>query len=353
MVLQLVEDNHRLRNYLRRQQEEKGQVLREAQRKEGDLKSLANHFQDRMKMYQQQHTQPAEELQALHAYRTAPGLPTPRRPRTSPSRCRALAVATDLALAGVGRRPWTSPELPDSFVEASPQSARSLPAPMVTSPLTSLPPPKPALVCAGSGPEAGGKVRDILGYRAGAEPSILQREPSLSITVKFLSGAVKRGGHWADTLELRLPTDATVADVERLLDEEGVRFEPSRPHGWEKAEQHADCQLGEGFSRLLLKGAPLRRDQALKEQGIRTGSELRLIKARAYPERLRTRSGHEPRAPRGLLMNPGAPAWGPTLARRGPQDFFDGTHPEDVGRLGHLSTLAHTKCGRRPMGLDT
>merc|ERR1712100_535771 len=103
-------------------------------------------------------------------------------------------------------------------------------------------------------------------------------------------------------------------------------------------------------ARLLFRGMPLRPDLSLQEQGVVDGSELRLIRSRNAFQRgahdLRARGGNDSSAPRGLLMNPGLPAWQPGTARRCPDEFFEVVQKEDPGHLPHLSTMALTKRGR-------
>eukprot|EP00445_Apocalathium_hangoei_P066163 CAMPEP_0204121242 /NCGR_PEP_ID=MMETSP0361-20130328/8091_1 /ASSEMBLY_ACC=CAM_ASM_000343 /TAXON_ID=268821 /ORGANISM="Scrippsiella Hangoei, Strain SHTV-5" /LENGTH=273 /DNA_ID=CAMNT_0051072517 /DNA_START=1 /DNA_END=822 /DNA_ORIENTATION=+ len=183
---------------------------------------------------------------------------------------------------------------------------------------------------------------------------ITESRPTFRISVRLVPGGVLRGEHWLGCLQLTLPSRATAADVFRRLQEEGVRWAPPRPHPLEVALMLEECRLDERSCRFLFKGMPLKLDMAVMEQGVFEGSELKLIKSRVHPERLRCRSGHEPGAPRGLLLNPGAAPWIPSVARKGPEDFFDARHSDDRACFAHLSTLALAKVGKsRLVYLDT
>lgn len=325
MVLQLLEENHRLQNRLSREREAKEVVEQKGREQILLLEMMGNQLAEKSAAFDSvcgQKGAPTDEQELLCRWRRkCPELATPRRPIRSHG------------AAAAPRRPW--PLQPRS-ASARPQSERPAASAVVALAVEMQQTEKPA------------RVRDILPYRAGAEPAILQRAPRFDVVVRVMHGAVLKGAHWADQLWLSLSPDACVAEVEQLLMQGGVRFEPARPHDWAQAHEHEDCQLGEGLSRLLLGGARLRRDVPLKEQGVTDGTELKLFRAKGFPERLRSREGHEPRAPRGLLMTPGAAPWAPTAARQGPDDFFSGMAPEDEGKIVHLTDLAYTKVGKKP-----
>lgn len=301
MVLQLLEENHQLRNRLQRQEAANAELLREARSKHEDSAKLSRLYTETLSQEAQCKDMEPEDFVVLQKYRRAPALPTPRRPKAS------------------SQPPAPPPPAPPSA------------------------PPQPVP-----------KVQALGSRRAGAEPAILRKEPSLHVNVLISHGAVLRGSQWVDAVRLRLPPGSGPAEVWRLLVEQGIRWEPARPHGWDVAEELEDCRLNDGGSRLLFKGMPLKQGIALTDQGVFEGSELRLLRTKGYPERLRSRSGHEQGAARGLLMNPGAPPWAPVSARKGPEEFFDDSaQPSDRPYLAHISALAYAKVGKtNPVYLD-
>jgi len=300
MVLRLLEENHQLRNRLHRREAANAQLSSEARSRHEDSAKLSRLYTETFSEKAQGEDLEHDDFAVLQKYRQAPALATPRRPKV----------------------------------------ASQLPAP----------PPPPA------GSSSSGGVRALSSRRAGAEPAILTpKEPNLHVNVRISHGAVLRGAQWVDAVRLQLPPGSGPAEVLRLLVEQGIRWEPIRPHGWEVAEELEDCRLGDGGCRLLFKGMPLKQGIALKDQGVPEGGEVRALRTKGYVERLRSRSGHEPGAPRGLLMNPGAPPWAPVLARKGPEEFFDDSaQPSDRPYLAHLSKLAYAKVGKtKPVYLDT
>lgn len=329
MVLRLLQESHALRARLSRQAAANEGLRDEASRMRKDIERMSCGSRE------------PPEADLTH---TGSTLPRVRRPKTSP------------------RPPPPPPDLPAASAAAAAAVWPSLSAPVAPVPMRSGLAVEGAQSGGGGGEQgtarrnvAGPAVEGLPRRTVGAEPADLWKERPLQVVVRILPGAITGGAQWVDEIQLQLPPGADAAEVERLLAEQGLRWEPVRPRGWGAAESEEDCCVDSGNSRLLFKGFPLRRDgSCLAEQGVAQGGELRLLRSRAFPERLRSRSGHEPGAPRGLLLNPGAPRWTPALVRKRPEEFFDGMLPDDTARVAHISKLAYTKVGKtKPVYLDT
>lgn len=184
--------------------------------------------------------------------------------------------------------------------------------------------------------------------RPPAEPAKLKRERPMHLVVNIMPGAMVMNGNRPETINLLVHGPVFVADIKRQLAEAGLSWGPLMPRDGGPLDP-PEGQALEG-ARLLFRGMPLKTDLSLQAQGAGDGSELRLLRARTTFQRgaheLRLRGGSDPGAPRGLLMNPGMPAWQPGMTRRGPEDFFETVHREDPGHLSHLPSLAVMKKGR-------
>jgi len=172
-------------------------------------------------------------------------------------------------------------------------------------------------------------------------PSVMRKEPPLNLIVKIMPGALVTSAGKVDKVHLTVRGAAFVADIKDCLEREGVAWGHLGPATGGPHDEPENQGVQE--ARLLLQGAPLRLDLPVAAQGVRDGSELRLLRSRVHHHKVRARCGHEPGAARGLLMNPGTPAWRAALVRTGPNAFFDGMQPEYGRHLAHMTTLALAK----------
>jgi len=154
-------------------------------------------------------------------------------------------------------------------------------------------------------------------------PSASPRTPmKLRLTVQ-LGGGAKAADHNLEKVDVEVMSSASVADVKKLLAEAGV--------GWAGNERGPDSSLAEG--NLLVRGALLKPELTLQEQGVVDGSQLRLLKSRISGQ-LRCQSLHAPAGPRGILMN--AEGWEPKGTRKAVSDFFDTVDGDDLRRLSKI-----------------
>lgn len=228
-------------------------------------------------------------------------------------------VSSDVTTMGPSSPPWTA----NSAITLS---AACSSRPVTSDQNTTL--PKPQQARAGSAP---------------ASPGTLRAPRPMHLVVKIMPGAFMASANHVGDVVLKVYGDASVADVKAKLAEAGLFWGPLIPRAGGPHDEH-DIHDVDG-ARLLFRGMPLRSDRSLQSQGVADGSEVRLLRPRCVPQHLRSRTGHEPRAPRGLLMNPGSPPWSPSLVRAGPETFFATTPPEHASRVAHLPVLAAAKVG--------
>jgi len=122
-----------------------------------------------------------------------------------------------------------------------------------------------------------------------------------------MPGAVVPSAARVGTIVLQLPADAATLDIKKRLKDEGLGWKQLMSRSWA-----VDDERGHGgleAARLLHRGMPLRPDMPLQVQGVLDGEAVLLVRSSVGPTTLRSKSGHEPSAPRGFLITPGAPPW--------------------------------------------
>merc|ERR1740130_148815 len=163
------------------------------------------------------------------------------------------------------------------------------------------------------------------GSRAAAlEPAGMRGECPMRLVVNIMPGAMVMNRSRPQSVHLVVYGMVFPVDVKRRLVEAGLSWGPLMPRHGVPLDPPEGQDLDD--ARLLFRGMPLKCDVSLQEQGVVDGSELRMLRSRSSLQRGADQSGtqqlsarggnHLSGAPRGLLMNPGLPAWQPGLARR-------------------------------------
>eukprot|EP00930_Biecheleria_cincta_P070307 TRINITY_DN57949_c0_g1_i1.p1 TRINITY_DN57949_c0_g1~~TRINITY_DN57949_c0_g1_i1.p1 ORF type:complete len:446 (+),score=96.72 TRINITY_DN57949_c0_g1_i1:194-1339(+) len=181
--------------------------------------------------------------------------------------------------------------------------------------------------------------RHVAPLRAPSQLPKSARAPhELCVVVRLSPPAVVRGheeGQKVEEVKLVLQSTDLASVVKQKLVEAGMYWQASVQlplvlEGRDETEAHA---LAEGH--LLLNGKPLKPETALQDQGVRTGSELRLLRSRSYMGRLRCHGFHAVGGPRGILMN--AQTWVPRGTRDAAEGFFEDVEQRDLAGMLHYS----------------
>lgn len=153
---------------------------------------------------------------------------------------------------------------------------------------------------------------------------------ALSFSVSITPEAVLPGGRHVNHVDMQLAGTAGTAEVKRKLVEAGVTWALFTPK---------ECPDSQGVeeARLLLRGLVLKPGSSLWEQGVRDGSELRLLQSHVSHASPKLRPvAHVSATPRGMLMT-GSRCWSPRAAPR---------FPQDTGRLMHRPPGVQVKIDR-------
>lgn len=169
--------------------------------------------------------------------------------------------------------------------------------------------------------------------------SLKTEDPLVTIAIHVMPGAYVANSVRTECVRLQVRLSASGRDVQQMLARSASSL------AWDPLRQGEPDTQGIEDARLILRGMPLKLDACLRVQGIRDGSELRLLRPRCSAPGLRSRDGGRELvgAPRGLLAQVTTERWNPTSARHAGEDFFSRVSSEHVS---HLEALSFAKTGQ-------